>query len=201
MTMKKLIEVYNGINKTYYCRCDLNAFGLSFRKTEKYSGKWVGKADEDKANAIKEYCIKNKLRVNITDLAYTRAHNYREVYFENNKGIFGDGRYYHCVYCGKILKKDKVTVDHFFPINKVKNSPYSSINIRLLKKFGIEDINDKRNLVCACKSCNSSKGSKGGIWLVRGYLGRFFILWVLFYTLLLYFIGYYLIYAFNCFIK
>lgn len=176
MTMKKLIEVYNGINKTYYCRCDLNAFGLSFKKTEKYSGKWVGKADEDKANAIKEYCIKNKLRVNITDLAYTRAHNYREVYFENNKGIFGDGRYYHCVYCGKILKKDKVTVDHFFPINKVKNSPYSSINIRLLKKFGIEDINDKRNLVCACKSCNSSKGSKGGIWLVRGYLGRFFIL-------------------------
>ena len=55
MTMKKLIEVYNGINKTYYCRCDLNAFGLSFKKTGKYSGKWVGKADEDKANAIKEY--------------------------------------------------------------------------------------------------------------------------------------------------
>ena len=54
MTMKKLIEVYNGINKTYYCRCDLNAFGLSFKKTGKYSGKWVGKADEDKANAIKE---------------------------------------------------------------------------------------------------------------------------------------------------
>lgn len=74
MTMKKLIEVYNGINKTYYCRYDLNAFGLSFKKTGKYSGKWIGKADEDKANAIKEYCIKNKLRVNITDLAYTRAH-------------------------------------------------------------------------------------------------------------------------------
>ena len=57
MTMKKLIEVYNGINKTYYCRYDLNAFGLSFKKTGKYSGKWVGKADEDKANAIEEYCI------------------------------------------------------------------------------------------------------------------------------------------------
>lgn len=78
---------------------------------------------------------------------------------------------------------------------------YSKTYMAVLKEFGIEDINDKRNLVCACKSCNSSKGSKGGIWLVRGYLGRFFILWVLFYTLLLYFIGYYLIYAFNCFIK
>ena len=67
MTMKKLIEVYNGINKTYTAGA-INAFGLSFKKTGKYSGKWVGKADEDKANAIKEYCIKNKLRVNITDL-------------------------------------------------------------------------------------------------------------------------------------
>ena len=39
------------------------------------------------------------------------------------------------VYIVENLKKDKVTVDHFFPINKVKNSSYSSINIRPLKNL------------------------------------------------------------------
>jgi hypothetical protein len=40
------------------------------------------------------------------------------------------------------------------------------------KKYGIMKTNCSENLVCACRRCNSKKGTKMGLWIPRAFLGR-----------------------------
>lgn len=47
----------------------------------------------------------------------------------------------------------------------------------VLRLNGINDINDTRNLVPACRKCNSRKGANTGIWIIRGLIGRHFGFW------------------------
>ena len=77
------------------------------------------------------------------------------------------------------------TIDHLYPIHKVKNSSFRNINRELLKKFDIEDINDCKNLVAACSSCNKRKSKKTGLWLIRGYLGKYPLFWKIAYYVLI----------------
>ena len=50
---------------------------------------------------------------------------------------------------------------------------------------GISDINDVKNLVPSCEKCNSKKGSKMGLWLIRGDIGKHFGIWLFWWSLLL----------------
>ena len=59
-----------------------------------------------------------------------------------------------CVYCGKMLPKDQITVDHIIPINIAKRSRIIQL---FLECKGYSGINDKRNLVPACWNCNEEK--------------------------------------------
>ena len=94
---------------------------------------------------------------------YTRSSNYRMVFFEENKPAFRN-KYYQCAYCGRLLTKDTVTIDHLLPIQKVKRN---------------KDRNDPRNLVAACDTCNKKKGSKGGWWIALGLIGRYPVFWMI----------------------
>lgn len=38
---------------------------------------------------------------------------------------------------------------------------------KILQVLKIEDVNDPKNLVCACYSCNARKSSKGGFWVLN----------------------------------
>lgn len=106
-----------------------------------------------------------------------RSINYRQVFFQSNKPILG--KYYFCAYCGRLLNKKNVTVDHLYPVSAAKKSFW--IRTRLKSK-GLKTINDKRNLVPACISCNKTKAAHMGLWIIKGRLGRYKGLWLLRHT-------------------
>ncbi len=98
-----------------------------------------------------------------------RSADYRKRFIDANPGPW------RCRYCGRHLKdKSDMTVDHVVPVAAV-----SKFGIRALfwrgycRHEGIQDINEMRNLVPACRRCNSRKGQKTGIWLVRAVLGKY----------------------------
>lgn len=105
---------------------------------------------------------------------YRRNGHYRSSFFRANST--GDvRRKYRCVYCGTYKKDDNITVDHLVPVTAVDSKfGMSRMYYRgLLKRMGcIKGVNDPRNLVAACHSCNQKKGSKAGLWVLRGRLGR-----------------------------
>lgn len=106
-----------------------------------------------------------------------RSANYRCNFFKANKGLRGHRKHYHCSYCGRIKKKDDITVDHLIPVNKVLKGCHKRFWKMVLRLNGINDINDTRNLVPACRKCNSRKGANTGIWIIRGLIGRHFGFW------------------------
>jgi len=58
------------------------------------------------------------------------------------------------------------------------NSGYHNMSAQdAAKLYGISGANDAKNLVAACRRCNSKKGTKMGLWIVRGFLGRSELLW------------------------
>lgn len=174
-------EIKNGTNKTYYFRKKLKEFGCQFKKTGKYSGYWfLNTEDQFLANRLYAFCKKKGLTFMSIDSSYTRNAHYRADFFATNKPIIKDDKpYYRCVYCGKLVPKNKITIDHLYPIHKVKKSINRNFNRQMLKKFEIYDINDCKNLVPACSRCNKRKSKKTGIWLLRGYFGNNPIFWTM----------------------
>lgn len=143
--------------------------GLSWNGEDGFEG-YVSKKKIEK---ISIYCRRNRLRYYIDNRFAKRSSDYRTKFFENNKPVFGQS--YICAYCGWPVHKDNVTVDHLYPVAAVSQS----ISLqKKLKRHGIEDINDVKNLVPSCRSCNSRKGKKLGIWIFRGKIGRYPRIWL-----------------------
>ena len=82
--------------------------------------------------------------------------NYRRSYVVKNRG-FGNGRYYICGYCGKIVPVYKMQVDHIFPKSKL---------------IGHIAVDYTPNLLSSCEKCNKRKSNKTGLWIARGVLGK-----------------------------
>lgn len=103
-----------------------------------------------------------------------RSADYRKKYFHKHPGYFG---LYCCAYCGRLMEDRTATVDHIVPVNAVARSRI----IRLLYHGRQDGINTLHNLTTACGKCNSTKGSKLGLWILRGWIGRrvFPLLWIL----------------------
>lgn len=121
---------------------------------------------------VSEFCKTNGLRYKIINDFSERSANYRYEFFKNNKPkIFNR---YICVYCGRLMTVKQTTVDHFYPIGAASKS--LSLQKRL-KRRGLENINDVKNLVPACERCNKRKSAKMGWWLVAGRLGQITWLW------------------------
>ena len=121
---------------------------------------------------IKYYCQNHRLKFKINNSLGTRSGDYRRIFFIYNKPAIRDK--YICAYCGRLLSKDKVTVDHLYPIGKASKS------IKYQKKLnrrGMKNINEPKNLVPACKRCNMRKSAKTGLWIIRGKIGRYKYVW------------------------
>ena len=101
---------------------------------------------------------------------YERAGNYRQVFFERTKGP------YRCRYCHRRLKKAYMQIDHIVPVAAVQRSAYARF---LLHLEGAENVNSIRNLAPACKKCNKKKLDKMGLWILRGWLGKYEAYWVI----------------------
>ena len=130
---------------------------------------------ERKIGKIKTYCKNEGLNFKISNSMGNRSANYRSKFFTHHKPQIL-GRYYICAYCGKLLSKGKVTVDHLYPIGKVSRSVKYQ---KKLKKQGIQNINSPNNLVAACARCNMKKDDKTGLWILRGRIGRHTGRWIL----------------------
>lgn len=113
---------------------------------------------------------KENIRYSCYRVEYERASNYRQTFFQRTEGP------YRCRYCNKKLPKDKVFVDHIIPVAKTQKSKTARLMLAV-RRCG--NVNDIRNLAPACRSCNSKKSDKMGIWIIRGWLGKYKIYWVL----------------------
>jgi len=132
----------------------------------------VCKLDKNKIRYLKKYCKKLNLKYNLINTNFERNSNYRQAFFASYQPTEkGD---YFCAYCGRLVPKNEVTVDHIIPIYSVKYSPAKQ---KLLTKIGIRNINCKKNLAPACRKCNIYKGTKGGLWIIAGELGKKQKLW------------------------
>lgn len=170
------IRIYNRTNKTYRYRKELSEMGFFFE-----SNYWKKEcSDEDEISKIEYFCKRNGLEFAPVIENYTRGTHYRSDFFKHNKGIFGNYKIYHCAYCGKIQSYKKITVDHLIPVNKVLHGKHKKYWRKRLKRMMINDVNDYRNLVPACKRCNSKKGTKTGFWILRGKVGKNFGFWLVY---------------------
>lgn len=138
---------------------------------------YTGELSIYKSKQLKKFCESKKIKFEIDTKYGKRSNTYRNIFFKNVNPPFFNR--YFCVYCGRILSKEQVTVDHLFPVGEVNK------NIRLqkkLKKMGAKSVNDYQNLVPSCKKCNNKKGSKMGIWIIKGRIGRYQKLWLIRWT-------------------
>ena len=130
-------------------------------------GLYSGIVSARKLRYLSAVCKANGMSLRINNTLGTRGKDYRQIFFRYNKPI--SGKYYLCAYCGKKLLKKMSTVDHIIPIARAAKS--LSVQ-KSLFRMGISDINDPRNLVAACSRCNKKKGTKMGLWTVRGFAGK-----------------------------
>ena len=147
----------------------LRRLGLYMESPQKF----VGEASTKKRiRNIRLFCARNRARFYFDDPAWTRSADYRRTFFRCFPP--NHGKDYLCAYCGRPVNKMDITVDHIYPVAKV------SASLRLQKKMrakGIRSVNSIDNLAPACLRCNMRKGTKMGLWVVRGRIGKNESLW------------------------
>lgn len=161
------VAVTDGSSLAWYARRRLKSYGLKYR-----DGAFRGKAGRGKIQKLKNFCRDSHLKFYIDNEYGKRSTNYRQTFFESMSPVFGNR--YFCSYCGRPVGSRNTTVDHLFPVARVSTSPSLQ---HLMRFLGIKSLNCKQNLVPACRKCNRKKGTKMGIWILRGYIGRIQWLW------------------------
>ena len=137
---------------------------------------WVGTVSARKYGKIKAYCEANGVTLKLCNSFAERAPGARTAFLASHRPLLG---LYFCSYCGKLLGRRSLVVDHLYPVDAAKGS------LRLQKRLrrrGLKSINDPRNLVPACAGCNRRKGAKTGLWVLRGQIGRHPSVWALRWT-------------------
>lgn len=112
-----------------------------------------------------------------SDVRFERSNSARRNFLKEKRGLFFS-RLYVCSYCGKPITTKSLEVDHCIPVDAARESSFVRSYIRFLglfqgKKMRAQGINGTWNLVAACDNCNATKSNKGGIWVVRGIIGRY----------------------------
>lgn len=110
----------------------------------------------------------------MTMARFERGKRYRATFFKTHYGFFH--KWYFCAYCGKLIPRKKVEVDHWIPVGKARRTAFAKF---LMYINGIFTINDTKNLLASCSRCNSEKSDKMKVWLFKGWLGRSYPLWIL----------------------
>lgn len=154
----------SGRKSTYTRRRQLAGSGYQYDSQKK---KWSKPVSPEEIKDESHFLKRLGLRAVCKDLSNSRSADYRKKYFNShNPDIFG--RYYHCAYCGKILSKDRATIDHIIPVGKAISSGKVR---RSMRRHGINNVNDTKNLTVACAQCNRRKAARTGYWVPLGFLG------------------------------
>lgn len=176
------VKIKNGRKNTAVYKKKLRQMGFSWKSTSKNNGYWEKNCEDHEIRSIERFCRRKGLEAVVYEKNYSRGDHYRKTFFDANKGLFGNGNYYWCAYCGRIFSRKNITVDHLIPVNKVLQGKEKEKYRRKLRLHGISDVNQAENLVAACRSCNLKKSTKTGIWVLRGRMGRHGWLWVIRWT-------------------
>lgn len=161
------VDVWGPDTKKY--RLGLHWRGLSYTGNTHYEAILPASG----ARSLERYCKKRNLRFMSKSHFAVRSNGYRRAFFANTKPFFGD--LHICAYCGRLTRRDNITVDHIYPVAALEESP--SLQKKLARK-GYTSVNDPRNLVACCMRCNKKKGTDYGfLWSLRGKLGRSYGLW------------------------
>jgi 5-methylcytosine-specific restriction endonuclease McrA len=177
------VEILDGKECTFQHREAISRLGFWFIKSQQVDGKWTKECNKEDLQRIRKFCKRRKLEYAVYEEGYIRSSNYRYKYFKAHKGLFNT--FYQCAYCGKIRTKKHITVDHIIPVDKVIKGKKREKYKKILKRKNITDINDIRNLVPACKRCNSKKSANTGFWIIRGEIGRHPIFWIIYYLIII----------------
>lgn len=161
------IELRNGSRSTYCIKESLRKNSFVYKNKI-----WFKKTSIRFELLRWKHVWRIKCFVYVEDL-HERGKTYRKDYFQVHKPLWKDR--YHCAYCGRILPKNQLAIDHIIPVQKAKTSRFWQGILRLFFKDGV---NDHRNLTTACKRCNSRKGAKTSFWVLRGMIGKSFFFWV-----------------------
>ena len=109
---------------------------------------------------------------------FTRSKDYRKQYLKKHKGFFG---IYTCSYCGKLISKNNMQVDHIYPVNGVSGGVFDNMSGKMFisvmsalhgPKALKEGVNADWNKTSACLYCNGKKTDLKGAWVIRGYVGK-----------------------------
>ena len=149
-------------------------YGLQYRGWGGDRFLCIGEVDQKTYKKLEIICAQKKLKLKLQNQFATRSTNYRQSFFDKHPPVYGNR--YFCAYCGCLIHKNNVTIDHLYPVKCVQRS------IKMQKKLqrkGWDSINDERNLVAACEYCNKKKSSKMGNWIIKGKLGRYNWLWII----------------------
>lgn len=194
-----VVRISNGKNSIYDHRGTLQYHQFQFNKRSYGKSYYERTYCSQKALKTWEaYCKKYRLTYEVIPKEYVRDTQYRQRYFKENEPVVEAK--YRCAYCGKQLSYKDATVDHLFPVFKMSHSERVR---QKAKRFGINGVNETKNLVCACRSCNSKKGTKMGLWIIRGMIGRHEAFWKVLHVfecavvLAVIFIGYHLYQSFG----
>ena len=192
------IRIYMGPLRRLIFKRSLLKKNFSLRKSHgiQYFQRNVENHDKAVIKKMVRYCHHRFLRYSLYDDSMERSSTYRYRFFREKRGIFGS-RIYMCAYCGRLMSVPETRVDHIIPVQKAGSSKFyrKMLNIR-----GIQNVNDVRNLAPSCNSCNSKKSAHGGIWVIRGILGKTWVR-VLIRELIMLLIGGFLLYYFYWFLK
>lgn len=158
------VTIDDGKSKTYVYKEDIKRMHFVYdTKCQNWKKEIFSKSEFDD---IESFCGRRGLAF-ITPLT-KRSNNYRDKFFDVYQPIDKRGRY-RCVYCGKKLKRNKVSVDHLVSVYR---SQVSQKARNVLRKNGCESVNDVKNLVPSCRHCNSSKGYRLYPWVWIAKIGK-----------------------------
>lgn len=143
------------------------------KKNGPYGGFYQLCVPETEKRNVSKKLHKRRIKSKWYKKEWGRADDCRKIFLKVNKPP------YRCRYCHRSLNIQEMEVDHLVPVSASKNSADKR---NLLYIRGIKNVNDIRNLVPSCKRCNNRKGSKTGLWYVRGILGKYSWYWALIYA-------------------
>lgn len=99
-----------------------------------------------------------------------RSENYRANFIRENPGIHALGKYWYiCSYCGRLVTREKMQVDHVVSIDLARRKRLYRLLAPPLEKGGINGLG---NLCSSCPKCNNRKSNSGGWWILKGYVGH-----------------------------
>ena len=171
--MKRYPVTISGRSYTPEIKKNLKRKGLSYDGIE-----YHGLVSKSRLKKIHSYADEQGLIFRIDNEMGRRRADYRRRFFSSHTPDIGS--LYICVYCGKWMSRENTTVDHLYPVGRVARD--LSLQKKLSKK-GIQNINDPKNLVPSCRSCNNRKKDSMGLWILKGHLGQCKWLWFLRYLL------------------